>query len=124
MLDLSRVVSGSLLTESFTIQRSSGSFVLGGYATASTAVQGFGVVSVANAQDLQMLPEGDRVTGAMVFHSQAPLYETILDTSMASAVQRFSDVILWNGSQYRIVQVSPYPNRNYWRAVGVRMAGQ
>jgi hypothetical protein len=121
MIDLSRVVAGNLLTESYTIQRSTGFFGPGGSSSVSTSIPGFGVVSVASDQDLQMVPEGDRVTGAMVFHSQERIYETQVD---ANGKQRISDKILWNFQLYRVLTVGPYPNRGFWRAIGVRMAGQ
>lgn len=120
MINLSRVVSGTLLTESYTVQRSTGAFGLGGFTSTPTTIPGFGVVSVATDQDLLMVPEGDLVTGAMVFHSEQQIYETQIDGGQ----QRISDKILWNGQLYRIINVGPYPNRSYWRAIGVRMAGQ
>lgn len=121
IINLSRVVSGNVLTESYTIKRSTGAFVLGGWSTTETTVPGFGVVSVANDQDLLMVPEGDRVSGAMVFHSEQRIYETQQD---ANGTQHVSDKIIWNFQLYRIMNVAPYPNRAYWRAIGVRMSGQ
>lgn len=134
MINLTRVVAGILLPESYTIQRSVGTFQLGGWEQSSVNVPGYGVVSVAKDQDLLMVPEGDRVTGAMVFHSQQRIYETQLDGGYGQAeygaggfgvtTQRVSDQIVWNHQLYRIISVSPYQTRGYWRAIGVRMAGQ
>ena len=121
MINLTRVVAGNLLPETYTIQRSTGFFGPGGWSTVSSEIPGYGVVSVASDQDLLMVPEGDRVVGAMVFHAQERIYETQLD---ANGSQRVSDKILWNFQLYRILNVGPYPNRGYWRAIGVRMAGQ
>jgi hypothetical protein len=123
-----------MLPEPYTIQRSTGQFTSSGWITTPTNVAGYGVVSVASAQDLNMVPEGDRVTGAMVFHSQQRIYETQQDGGYGQAdyggggfgtAQQFvSDQIAWKGQLYRVLNVSPYPNRGYWRAVGVRMSGQ
>jgi hypothetical protein len=134
MINLTRVVAGILLPESYTIQRSTGVFALGGWKTTGTNVAGYGVVSVAKEQDLLMIPEGDRVSGAMVFHSQQRIYETQLDGGFnqqsygeggfGTTTQRVSDQIFWNHQLYRIMNVSPYLQRGYWRAVGERMAGQ
>ena len=133
-INLTRVVAGNMLPESYTIQRSTGEFTSNGWVQTPTNVLGYGVVSVADKQDLNMVPEGDRVTGAMVFHSQQRIYETQLDGGYGQpsygaggfdeATQRVSDQIFWRGQLYRILNVSPYPNRGYWRAVGVRMSGQ
>jgi hypothetical protein len=140
MIDLSRVVAGNLLTESYSILRSTGYFAIGGYKTKATEIPGFGVVSVATDQDLLMVPEGDRVSGAMVFHSEQRIYETQMDahppnsgfgqggydggTYGSGPTQHVSDIILWNFQKYRILNVGPYPNRQYWRAIGVRLSGQ
>lgn len=140
MINLSRVVAGNLLTESYTILRSTGYFAIGGFKTSSTEIPGFGVVSVATDQDLLMVPEGDRVTGSMVFHSQQRIFETQLDAPPANSgfsqggfgsgtmgggpTQHVSDIILWNFQKYRILNVGPYPNRSYWRAIGARLSGQ
>jgi hypothetical protein len=134
MINLTRVVAGILLAEPYTIQRSTGTFQLGGWKQTSVNVPGYGVVSVAKDQDLLMVPEGDRVTGMMVFHSQQRIYETQLDGGYGQpdygqggigvTAQRVSDQIAWNHQLYRVVVVAPYLQRGYWRAFGARMAGQ
>jgi hypothetical protein len=140
MINLSRVVAGNLLTETYTIIRSTGTFQLGGWVTSSVNIPGFGVVSVATDQDLLMVPEGDRVTGSMVFHSQQRIFETQLDATTSNSgfsqigfgsgtmgggpTQHVSDIILWNFQKYRILSVGPFPNRSYWRAIGARLSGQ
>jgi hypothetical protein len=128
--DLSEVVDDGVLGEPYTIQRSTGIFQLGGFVTSSTNIPGFGVVSVSSGQDTQMRPESDRITGTMVFHSTQRIYETQLDASpnygqggFGESTQWFSDIIYWNNQGYRILDVRPYPNRNYWRAIGVRLQG-
>lgn len=132
--DLSEVVDDGVLSESYVIQRSSGVFAKGGWQTTSVNVPGWGVVSVAKEEDLMMIPEGDRVTGAMVFHSQQVIYETEREggygsgqsygqSGFGTSTQRVSDIMIWNFQQWRVLAVGPYPNRNYWRAVAVRMAG-
>jgi hypothetical protein len=121
MLNLSDVVNDPLLADSFTIQRSTGVFGLGGWTTTPTNIPGYGVVSVASDEDLLEIPEASRVTGAMVFHSQARIYLTQIDEP--SGTQHVADIILWNNQQWRILHVAPYNNRGFWRAIGVRMAG-
>jgi hypothetical protein len=120
-IDLSEVVNDSTLAEEYTIQRLTGSFQFGGFVPTTTSISGYGVVSVATEEDLQMVPEGDRVTGSMVFHSEQRIYETQLD---ANGSQKISDQIIWNYQLYRILHVGPYPNRNYWKAIGARMSGR
>jgi len=121
--DLSFVVDDGVLSESYTINRSTGTFQLGGWQTVVTSIPGYGVVSVANMEDLDMIPEGDRVTGAMVFHSQQRIYLTQLDSGPNGPQQRVSDIIVWNYQQWRVLHVGPYPNRNFWKAIAVRLQG-
>lgn len=132
--DLSFVVDDGVLSESYTIQRSTGSFQLGGWVTNSNNIPGYGVVSVAQDEDLVMIPEADRVTGAMVFHSQQRIFLTQLDEGYGNpnfgsgdgygtTNQRVSDILVWGFQRWRVLHVGPYPNRNYWRAIAVRLAG-
>lgn len=122
MISLDDVVNDADLAQPFTINRSTGSFQLGGFKTAVTQVQSYGIITVAKDQDLQMLPEGDRVSGAMLFHSSTRIYLTEYDP--ADSTQHVSDIILWHNQQYRILYIAPWDDYGYWRATGVRMAGR
>lgn len=134
MINLTRVVTSSLLAEPYTIQRSTGKFILGGWKTESVNIPGYGVVSVASEEDLDMMPESDRVTGSMVFHSECRIYITQLDGGFDQqgmgqggfgvSKQRVSDQIFWTDQLYRIMHVGPYPNRGFWKAIGVRLSGR
>jgi hypothetical protein len=131
--DLSAVVDDGVLSEPYTIERSTGVFQLGGWVTTAINVPGYGVVSVATDQDLLMLPEGDRITGSMVFHSLQRIFETQIDGGYGQTAygqgnfgetdQHVSDIMIWNYQRYRVLKVYPYPNRNYWKAIAVRLAG-
>jgi len=118
--DLSEVIDDGILGEPFTINRSTGVFSLGGYVITPVSIAAYGVVSVARDEDLREIPEADRVTGAMVFHTSTRIYLTQQD---ADGTQHISDIVLWNYQLYRIIHVGPYPNRTYWKALGVRIQG-
>jgi hypothetical protein len=119
--DLSFVIDDGVLSESWVIVRSTGVFIQGGWVTTETQVPGYGVVSVATPEDMDEIPEADRVTGMMVFHSQPRIYATQFDP--ADQVQRVADKMLWTFQLWRVLHVFPYPNRNYWKAFAVRMQG-
>lgn len=127
--DLAFVIDDGVLSEAWTIRRSTGVFTIGGWVTTPTLVSAWGVVSVATEQDLEMLPEADRITGSMVFHTQTRIYETQVDQpgygegAVGIVTQRVSDIMIWNYQQYRVLHVGPYPNRNYWKAIAARMQG-
>lgn len=122
--DLAFVVDDGVLSESYSIARETGSFQIGGFVTTERIVPGWGVVSVANAEDVEMIPEGDQITGAMVFHSQQRIFATQKDvTPVPSGTQYVSDQLIWEFQRWRVLHVYPYPNRNYWKAIAVRMQG-
>lgn len=138
--DLSFVIDDGILSEAWTIIRSTGAWIKGGWTTFPTNIPAWGVVSVANEEDLAMLKEADRITGTMVFHTVERIYETQFDPtspptapiatngcppspSSGPGIQRVSDIMLWNFQQWRVLHVGPYPNRNYWKALAVRMQG-
>lgn len=123
-IDLSDVVNDADLADSYSIQRFTGSFQLGGWQQSATTIPAYGVVGVASDEDLLRIPEADRLSGAMQFHNQDQIYITELDDSSGTAVQRISDQLLWRNQLYRVLHVAPQAHRGYWKAIAVRMAGQ
>ena len=118
-IDLSEIVNDADLAESYTVSRSTGgTFVAGGWQDTKTVLQCYGVVSVATAEDLEMVPEGDRVTGMMAFWASVQLFETHV-----SGTPGISDVITWEGFEYRIITVRNYSNRGYWKVLAARLLG-
>lgn len=116
LMDLNDVVSDADIAEPFVILRSTGAFVAGGYQSAPASIPSFGVISQPNGIELEQVPEGDRAKGAIVVHTQAPIYQTNPTGT--------SDIVVWYGDQYRVVKVYQYQNRNYYHAIAVRMSGQ
>jgi hypothetical protein len=114
------VVNNPDLAENFQIQRNPGAPGAGGWqAGEPVVIQAYGVVSVAQPKQLEMIPEADRVHEMRVFHSSQPMYVTSEDYQITS------DVLVWNGVSYRVLSVGNYPNRGgYYEAVAARMAGQ
>lgn len=62
--------------EPFTVLRSVGQFVLGGFTSTVTAIPMFGPVQQASDKEIQMLQEADRVTAVRSFWSTQPIYVT------------------------------------------------
>jgi hypothetical protein len=119
-IDLSEVVSDPEMAESFTILRSVGKFVAGGWQDDKTTIVAYGVVTVAKQQDIQMLPEADQVNSAMAFYSTTEMKKTYRDANNTLGT---SDILLWRGDQYRVMHVAPYVTRGYWRAIATSMSG-
>jgi hypothetical protein len=120
LANLLDAVNNPDIAEPFQIQRNPGIFAAGGWqAGQNVLIQAYGVVSVANARQLEMIPEADRVHGARVFHSSTPMYVTSEDNGITA------DVLIYNGVSYRAMSMGNYANRDgYYEAVAVRMAGQ
>jgi len=62
--------------EPFTILRSTGEFVSGGFESSTTSIQIWGPVQQASNKEIQMLPEADRVGSIRAFWSRVPVYLT------------------------------------------------
>jgi hypothetical protein len=119
MISVSEVISSPEFAQIFIVYRSIGSFVDGVW-TESTprAITMRGVVTVSSSRELEQLPEGDRVRGAMTFHTLFPIYVTRTGNSAGT-----SDKILWRGEYYKLVNVYPEVDYGYWKGIGVRIKG-
>jgi hypothetical protein len=119
MINVSELVVDPEFSQAFTIVRSTGQFSLGGWQNESTTIPALGVIVPAGSQDLDQVPEGDRVTGAMAIYTQTPLYRT-----HATPTPGLSDLIVWRGEEYRIAHVFPYQDFGFYKAVAVRLLGE
>ena len=117
-IDMSDVVNSPEFAQNFQILRGPGSWLNGVWKPTTAPILGFGTVTVATSRDIDMIPEGDRVTGAMVFHSQQPIYGTHADANGQGAS---SDIITWRDHQYRVLKVGPFEDFGYYRAVATRL---
>ena|ERR1022692_3055243 len=116
---LQDVVNNPDLAEMFLIVRQPGAQGPGGWqASEPQNIPTYGTVSVARQRELEMVAEADRVHEVRVFHTTTPMYTTSADLSITS------DILVWQGIQYRILSVMIYPQRGYYGALAVRMAGQ
>jgi hypothetical protein len=116
VIDVSEVITDPDFAQPFSILRTTGSFGEGGWIpNASTSIPTYGVITVANEKELDQIPEGDRIKGAMIFHTVTEIRTT--------NVGGISDQIEWNGDLYKIYQVAPWKDYGYYRAIGSRLTG-
>ena len=115
MINVSEVVIDPDLAQVFTIMRSSGVYVNGVWQTQTANVQAQGVISIAQEKELDMKPEGDVVLGAIVVHTDQEIFTT-------QEGKGSSDIIVWQGIQYRVLKVAQYVDYGYWRAIATRMS--
>jgi hypothetical protein len=177
--------------EPYTIMRSTGQWVLGGFQSTTVPIQQIGPVQQASDKEIQMIPEADRVGAMRSFWSVVPVYVTRgyapvpgiygeapvgvvpgtvyalsqtppggvasvyvngllqvpgVDYSLvgqtitfaaatpsgavlwvkwpitANVASSASDIIQFEGQQYRILRVYRDPGGGYWKAIGTRLA--
>ena len=80
-----------------------------------------GVITVASARDINMVPEGERIKGMMSFYSTEPLYTTRVENSTAPS--QISDELLWRGEKYKIIKINPHIDWGFYQALAVRVVG-
>lgn len=120
MINVSDIVVDPDFVQTFSVTRSAGVFGLGGWVeSAPTVLSLSGTVTVANEKDLQQVPEGDRVMGAMMFYSPSQIYVT-----RNGDTPGISDTITWQGELYKVVRVWPYLDYGYYKAYAYRMSGE
>lgn len=117
MISVSEVIQDPDFAQAFGILRSTGSWLNGVWQSATTSVPGFGVVGEPTTRDLKMIPEGDTVQGMLAFWSVEPLYATHATEGVGGS----SDILIWRGHNYRVLQVEQYQDYGYYRAVATRM---
>ena len=117
-LNLSKVILSPRLAQAFTVHRKSGAWAAGRFESAETALPFYGTITVAAVEDLEQIPEADRVKGMMCFYSPQEMFVTRNDPDPGT-----SDEIEWRGDRYRVFQVSPHIDYGYYKAIGARMAG-
>jgi hypothetical protein len=84
-------------------------------AIAPLEISVFGVIAPAEDEDLLMIPEGDRVTGAMVFYTEEEVW---ISSEKNSAI---SDQIMWRGNMYRLHARAPWIDFGFYKVIGSRM---
>lgn len=121
MLNVSRVINSSKFRQlkPFTVYRKTGDWVAGRFEETETAIPMDGVVTAAGTKDILQVPEGDRTSQLMVFHSTQPLFVTHDDVEGKGT----SDQIEWHGERYRLLQIKDWSDFGYYKAFGTSMSG-
>jgi hypothetical protein len=116
-MDISWLIEDPDFAQPFTVHRRSGRWVMGAFELdEERPVQMTGVVQPAGPQDLEMLPEGDRIKGMMKFYSRQEIYRSRLGGAGESA--GVSDEVEWRGTRYKIISVLPWMDQGFCVAFG------
>jgi len=117
MISMKEVISDPDLCapQQYTILRSAGAWIAGGFQSTVSTIQQFGPVQQASNKEVAMLPEADRVSEVRSFWSTVPIYVTRINAA--------SDKIQYpatGGEVYRVLQVYHTPGAGYWKALATR----
>jgi hypothetical protein len=118
MINVSELIVDPDFARPLTLTRSTGHFARGGFTTESKTIPITGIANPAAGSDLEQLPEGDRVTGAMTFYTTVPVYAT-----RSGPQPGVSDVITLNGEHYRIAKIMNRSANGFYKSIGVRTDG-
>lgn len=112
MINVSRAILHPKLSQTFSLFRRTSEFVRGRPSHVESEIKFRGIITPAKTQEIEMIPEGDRVGGEIVIYST----EKLCITSESGA----SDELLWNDERYKIYAVQPYKDYGYYKAIAVR----
>ena len=122
MINVTDVLHDPDIAQTFYVHRKSGEWVAGRFVQTNSdeaRLKFHGVVTVASDKDLQQVPEGDRVKGAMCFITDKEIYVTREDNTSGT-----SDEVEWRGCRYKINAVAPWFDYGYNKAIGSRIKGK
>lgn len=118
MISVAEVVNDPEFAQPFEISRSTGQWIVGKFQSTAVLVPGYGVIADPTNEEINMVPEGDRAEGVMVFWSSQPMYTTHADGKGGDGS---SDILCWRGLKFRVLNVKQFQDYGYYRAIGVRM---
>ena len=121
MINIAEMMSDPDFAQEYSGIRTTGTWVNGKFVTSSVNVYFYGPITAANVKDIQMLPEGDRVSGLMVFYT--PEDNPFYVSQNNAEIEGISDYLIWRGNRYKVLQVYPYDDYGYMKAIGTRIGG-
>jgi hypothetical protein len=115
MIDLSEIALAPEFSQDYTIYRKSATWAGGRITQTETTISTSGTVTNATPEELEQLPEADRITGTKVFYNSQVIHTTRTDGT--------SDEISLDGKRYRVTGALDYSGQGFYKAFAVYMAG-
>lgn len=123
MINVSEILTDADFAQSYTVQRTSGHWEYGRFIIDSTTNLNFyGPVLPSSAKELNQVPEGERITGMMTFYT-TPDNPFQISYHTSDSDEGLSDLVVWRGAQYKLIQVFPYDDYGYQKAIGTKISG-
>lgn len=121
LVDISFLIEDPDFAQPFIAYRKSGTWKKGKFVQNEEKIKHFGIIQPVSTEDIEQLPEGDRIKGVMCFYSRKEIHLT--RTGSDETTPGTSDEIEWRKMRYKVIQVMPYIDYGYVKAFGVRMEG-
>lgn len=124
MLNIAELLTDPDFVQNVTINRRVNQLVTTGDAAGEVTIDTFlltvpmCVQPIKDADDLLVLPEGQRSNKMMKFYSLQPMYCDDGDLPAGSADARF-DVVQWGTEKYKLLHVRNWSDYGYYEAIGV-----
>lgn len=125
----SLLLDPELGAQSFTINRTMGSWKKGRFVEDVTVIKAIGNIQPATAEELEQLPEGDRRKGVIVIRTPTPIYETqVVDSPEESPEgsaqtpqkEHTTDEITWRGNAYKVLSAMMWGDYGWYEAFATR----
>lgn len=114
-IDVSEIVHDPDFCTTFTvIKQGESEWVRGVLQKKTTETTVEGIVQPSSSKDLELLDTADRVNGMKTFITD----EVSLDVS---STEKTSDVCVWKGQRYKLIQTFDYAANGYYKAIGALM---
>lgn len=114
-IDVSEIVHDPDFCTTFTvIKQGESEWVRGVLQKKTTETTVEGIVQPSSSKDLELLDTADRVNGMKTFITD----EVSLDVS---STEKTSDVCVWKGQRYKLIQTFDYAANGYYKAIGSLM---
>lgn len=111
-IDVSEIVHDpDFCTTFIVIKQGESEWVRGVLQTKTAEITVEGIVQPSSSKDLELLDTADRVNGMKTFITD----EVSLDVS---GTEKTSDICVWKGQRYKLIQTFDYAANGYYKAIG------
>lgn len=124
MINIAELLKDPDFTQLVQVNRRTNSFVSSGGAAGEVQIDTvlrtvrMCVQPLKDADDLSVLPEGQRSSKMMKFYAAEVLYCDDGDQATGSG-QAVFDMVMWNGEKYKLLHIRYWSDYGYWEAIGV-----
>jgi hypothetical protein len=122
MISVAEIVIDSDFAQSFTVNRTLGTFVNGRFVPTVTTFLVYGTIQPQQTSDTLQLPGGDQIRGAIDIWTLTPLLTAQLGDP-ASTDNFVPDEVVWNGEAYKTMQGMNWTDFGFYHSIGIRKLG-